>query len=261
MLAQVACTQSTADEEEVFGDLEEQYSTNAIGGNALGGNALGGNALGGNALGGNALGGNALTSAALGSDSIVTDALTDPNARELLKYIVSCALPADAHIDVNVQGVTYGFDGHFGVAPEWGDEGGSCDEECRSWVSGCVISRLDYLQQPLTISLRGKNDGLHSTPQERGQYSHIEATYYGDIFAQPQEIFACLPSGKHSIPRVCGPSLVDCIVDVQGKCEDLCGDQRSDGSYPNCREAATVGKHGKVHKGEKHVGSVTVFLK
>jgi hypothetical protein len=259
MLTQVACTRPTADDEEVEDVAEAQQ--NQITTNALGGNALGGNALGGNALGGNALGGNALTSAALGANEIVTDALTDPLARELLKYIVSCALPEDAHIDVNVQGVTYGFDGALGVAPEWGEVGGSCDEECRSWVSGCVIARLDYLQEPRTISLRGKNEGLKSTPWERANYSRIEATYYGDIFADPPEVYACLPPHKHSLPRVCGPSLDDCIVEVQGKCEQLCGDQRSDGSYPKCRESSTVGKHGKVHKGEKHVGSVTVFLK
>jgi hypothetical protein len=157
--------------------------------------------------------------------------------------------------------VTYSFDGSLGLAPEWGEDGGSCDDECQSWVSACVISRLDYLGEPLTISLRGRHDALDSTPEERGEYSHIEATYYGDIFSHKKKILACLPPGKTEIPRVCGPSLDDCIVEDQGNCEDLCGQQRSDGSYPNCREASTVGKHGKVKKGEKHVGFITVFLK
>jgi len=261
MLAQVACTQPTADEEEVSEDLEQQFSINAIGSNAIGSNAIGSNAIGSNAIGSNAIGSNALTTAALNSNAVVTDALKDPNARELLKYVVSCALPASAHVSVVVEGVTYGYDGLFAVAPEWGEPNGTCDDECRSWVSGCVISRLDYLEQPVLISLRGKNDGLKSTPQERAQYSHIEATYYGDIFADPPEVYACLPPHKHSLPRVCGPSLNDCIVEVQGECEDLCGQQRSDGSYPKCREASSGWHHGKTHKGEKHVGSVTVFLK
>jgi hypothetical protein len=251
MLAQVACTQTTADDEEVDGIDQNHYSTNAVTSNAVTSNAVTSNAVTSNAL----------TTDALNGNAIAIEALNDPNARELLTYVVSCALPAGAHIDVDVQGVNYGFDGSLGVAPEWGEEGGSCDQECRSWVSGCVISRIDYLHQSVLISVRGKNDGLKSTPQERATYSQIEATYYGDIFALPQKIFACMPPGMDSIPRVCGPSLDDCFVDVQGQCEDLCGEQRSDGSYPNCREASSVDKHGKVHKGTKHVGSVTVFLK
>ena len=256
MLAQVACTQPTADDEEVAETHQDLITTNALVDNALVDNALVDNALVDNALVDNALVDNALV-----DNALVDNALIDPNARELFKYIVSCALPEGAHISVDVQGTTYGFDGALGLAPEWGEDGGSCDDECRSWISGCVISRLDYLGQQVLISVRGKNDGLHSTPQERAAYPHIEATYYGDIFSQPQKIYACLPDGKDSIPRVCGPSLDTCVVDVQGECDELCGPRRNDGSYPNCREADTLGQHGKVHKGEKHVGSVTVFLK
>jgi hypothetical protein len=246
MLAQVACTGSTAKEDQEDQDDQDNHFAP--------------DALGQNALGQNALGQNALTSASLNSNILVKNALKDPNAREVFSYIVSCALPAGDHIDVTVQGTTYGYDGALGVAPEWGEPGGECDEECRSWVSGCVIARLDYLQQPKTISLRGKNDGLKSSSQERAAYPHIEATYYGDIFENPQEIYACLPPGKTSLPRVCGPSLAGCIVKVQGQCEDLCGHQRSDGSYPDCREAPVPQKHGCDKKGEKHLGSVTVFL-
>jgi hypothetical protein len=256
MLTQVACTHTTADDEEVA----EAHQNSTID-NALIDNALIDNALIDNALIDNALIDNALIDNALIDNALIDNALTDPNARELFKYIVSCALPAGEHVHVDVEGVNYTFDGALGLAPEWGEDGGSCDEECRSWVSGCVISRLDYLGQSVLISVRGKNDGLKSTPQERAEFPHIEATYYGDIFSHPQKIFACLPPGKTSMPRVCGPSLDDCVVEVQGNCEDLCGDRRNDGSYPNCREASTVGHHGKVHKGEKHVGSVTVFLK
>jgi hypothetical protein len=267
MLAQVACTSSTANDEQEVLDANDNHLSpdalggNALGGNALGGNALGGNALGGNALGGNALGGNSLTSESLNNDANIVKALEDPLARELFKYIVSCALPAGEQVDVTVQGTNYEFDGALGVAPEWGEPGAQCGEDCRGWVSACVIARLDYLQQPETISLRGQNSGLKSTPQERASYSHIEATYYGDIFSDPKEIYACLPPGKTSIPRVCGPSLDTCVVKVQGSCEDLCGRQRKDGSYPNCREAAPPAKKcGGQKKGEMHVGSVTVFL-
>jgi hypothetical protein len=256
MLAQVACTQPTAEEEE---DAEAYQSV--VTDNALTDNALTDNALTDNALTDNALTDNALTDNALTDNALTDNALTDPNARELFKYIVSCALPESAHVNVTVEGVTYTFDGELGLAPEWGKEHGSCDDECRSWVSACVISRLDYLGEAVKISVRGKNPALKSTHDERADYSHIEATYYGNIFSEDQKIFACLPPGKTDIPRVCGPDLQSCVVKVQGNCEDLCGKRRSDGSYPDCREAGTVDHHGKARAGKKHVGSVTVFLK
>jgi hypothetical protein len=254
-LALVACAPSTPVDEPVAEAHQAALVENALVENALVENALVENALVENALVENALVENALV-----ENALVENALTDPNARELFKYVVSCALPADAHIDMTIAGVTYGFDGGLGLAPEWGEVGGSCDAECRSWVSGCVIARLDYLGQAVQISVRGENDGLHTTKQERKTYKHIEATYYGDIFTDPMGIFACLPPGKTNIPRVCGPSLAGCVVKVQGNCDKLCGEKEDDGAYPDCREAPTPKPNGGVKKGKKHVGSVTVFL-
>jgi hypothetical protein len=256
MLAQVACTQPDTDPEEVAETQQGIVTANAVTANAVTANAVTANAVTANALLAHAL-----TTDALATNTLVKNALTDPLARELLTYVVSCALPEDEQISVSVQGVTYTFSGSLGLAPEWGQQCGSCDSECQSWVSGCVISRLDYLGESLDISIRGKKSGLHSNHDEREDFPNIEATYYGNIFQQPQKIFACLPPGKTSIPRVCGPSLDDCIVEVQGNCEDLCGNQKNDGSYPNCRQlGAPKKKHGGYHKGPKHVGSVTVFL-
>lgn len=254
-LVQVACTETTNDEEDV-GEAEQPVLVS----NALVSNALVSNALVSNALVSNALVSNALVSNALVSNALVSNALKDPNARELLKYVTSCALPEDAHFDLEIEGVTYGFDGDLGLAPEWGEEGGSCDDECKSWVSACVIARLDYTGDSFVISLRGKHEALDTPLSEMIKYPVREATYYGDIFASEQKIFACLPMWKQSIPRVCGPSLDDCVVDVQGKCEALCGNMRPDGSYPNCREQGEPKKPWGYKKGEKHVGSITVFL-
>jgi hypothetical protein len=260
MLLQVACTQPNITKGEDTAEAQQGViTTNALSENALSENALSENALSENALSENALSENALSENALSENALVVSALTDPLARELLKYITSCALPEDAHFDLEIAGVTYGFDGALGLAPEWGEVGGSCDAECRSWISGCVISRLDYTGATVTISLRGDHDALHATHQEKIAYPHREATYFGNIFAQPQQIFACLPPGKTSIPRVCGPSLNDCIVHVVGKCEDFCGHPRNDGSYPDCRDDGGKNNH-KQKKGKKHEGSVTVFL-
>lgn len=229
--------------------------------NALTLNALTLNALTLNALTLNALTLNALTLNALTQNNLLLDDLTDPNARETLRYIVGCALPANQTITLDIQGQTYDFPGQLGLASEWGEPGSSCDGKCQQWVSACVISRLDYLGEPLLISLRGENPGLKTTKSERTQYTDREATYYGDIFLKPMKLYACLAPGKTQIPRVCGPSIATCGVDVLGQCEDLCGHPRGDGAFPDCRVPdADDGWWRGHHDGDDVMeGSITVY--
>src|SRR5262249_49182271 len=109
-LTLAACVGTTGEGEEKTGEANEA--------------ALSGNALSGNALSGNALSGNALSSESLASNEVITTALVDPNARELFKYIVGCALPQTEHVHVDVEGTRYNFQGSVGLAPEWGGPGG-----------------------------------------------------------------------------------------------------------------------------------------
>ncbi|WP_437937497.1 hypothetical protein [Sorangium sp. So ce341] len=204
--------------------------------NALTRNALTRNALTRNALTRNALTRNALTRNALMGNSLTSEALRDPESRELLSFIVSCALPEDEKITVEVDRRSYTFVGELGLAAEWGRRNGSCGEKCQEWVSACLLSRVNYLGEHVTISLRGKNEALSSTKRERDKYEAPEATYYGNVFLENQRRFACLAPGERSIPRVCGPSVDDCVVDVVGDCEDVCDGPRHDGSYTNCRD-------------------------
>jgi hypothetical protein len=205
---------------------------------------------------------NLLTLNSLTLNLLTLNALHDPAARDVFKYIVSCALPADESINLKIQGVSYAFPGELGLAPEWGANGGHCDEACQQWVSGCVISRLDYLGQPTLISIRGENPGLKASASEQSTYTNREATYYGNIFTPKMQIHACLSPGKTQDPRVCGPSIATCGVDVVGSCDQVCGKPRADGSFPNCAapDADDVG-HKKADHDDVYHGSVTVFLK
>jgi hypothetical protein len=222
------------------------------------------NALTANALTANALTPNALTANALTANALTANGLGDPNSRELLKYVVSCALTADEHIDVTVEGVTYSFDGQLGLAPEWGEPDGHCGKACQGWVSACVLARVDFLGQPREISLRGQNQGLEVTSSECSAYTQREATYYGNVFASPQQRFACLSPGQTQDTRVCGPSIDGCVVNVVGACDDVCGHQRDDGSFPDCRAPDGDDEHGDGHKkhdaDDVYHGSITVFL-
>lgn len=222
--------------------------------------ALTANALTANALTTNALTTNALTANALTANALTAKALTDPSARLLLKYVVSCALPATAHLDVSIAGTTYGYDGQLGLAPEWGVPGGSCDTTCRGWVSACVLGRVDYVGVTKPLSIRGSIPALASTPAEQKAYPTREATYYGEVFSSPQLRFACLSPGATSDVRVCGPSLTGCVVTVVGSCADACGPAAADGSFPTCHDRLPGA--GSAHPPGRAAfpGSITVFL-
>jgi len=227
--------------------------------NALTQNALTQNALTQNALTQNALTQNALTQNALTQNALTQNALNDPNARELFSYIVSCALPEGETLSYLADdGVTYSFEGSLGLAPEWSKPHARCNETCQQWVSGCVLSRLDYLGQHVEISIRGQNPALATTWEERHEYTQREATYYGNIFAQPQRFLACLSPGETGDPRVCGPSLEGCAVTITGSCDEVCGAPRVDGSFPDCRGSSDHARAGRAQLA--YTGSVTVFL-
>jgi len=222
----------------------------ATAGNSLSWNSLTSNSLTSNSLTSNSLTSNSLTSNSLTSNSLTSLALTtDPLARQLLKYVVSCALPADATIDITLDGTPYSFAGQLGLAPRWGNPGEICDAQCRSWVSACVLSRVNYLGEAVEISLRGTLPALATSTAEQTAYPSREAAYFGDIFAVPQVRYACTSPGSSLISRVCGPSTIGCVMDVLGDCKSLCSKPRRDGSYPNC------GPDTK----SKFIGSITVF--
>jgi hypothetical protein len=222
--------------------------------NALTANALTANALTANALTANALTANALTANALTANALTANGLRDPLGRELLKYVVSCALPDGADVMVKVDGKTYDFPGSLGLAPDWGRAHGSCDGSCQRWVSACVLARVDAAGVEREISIRGDNPALRPTWHELRDYSHREATYYGNIFADQEPRYLCLSPGATSDERVCGPSLADCPMTVVGSCDDVCADRGAFGTFQDCRTAR------RGNRGDVFAETVTVFL-
>lgn len=247
VLGGLAASGCAAPADEQVGVAEEEIVTL----NALTLNALTLNALTLNALTLNALTLNGLTSDALNSNADILSALQDPNAQELLKYVVSCALPEGALVSTP----SGDYEGSLGLAPEWGESNGHCDKSCQEWVSACVISRVDALGQEVEISIRGQNNALTSSPSELAQYTHREGSYYGSIFSQPQRLYVCLPPGATSDPRVCGSSSMEtCGITYTGSCADVCEKPTEDGAYRNCRAPGANDKNQTYH------GSITVYL-
>ena len=207
-----------------------------------------------NALTANALTANALTANALTANALTANGLRDPLAREFLKYVVSCALPADQSISLAVDGTTYEFSGSLGLAPEWGGSQGSCDESCQRWVSGCVLARVDAVGRERTISIRGENRALRPTLREIIGYPVREASYFGNVFVEGQPRYLCLAPGKTSDPRVCGPSLDNCPMTVVGSCAKDCAYEGVFDAYVDCSTS------GHSRRPEIFHESVTVFL-
>ncbi|WP_437969559.1 hypothetical protein WMF04_09760 [Sorangium sp. So ce260] len=220
--------------------LEEESETAAqevFTKNAFTKNALKASALTTDRLATEALTGNPLTSAAIAGSPDVLSALRDPMAREFLTYVAGCALPEGESVEVSLDGETYVFEGDVGLSPEWGRAHGQCNARCQGWVSACMLARVNHLGESLPISMRGQNNALDLGPDERESFPHREGAYFGDLFAPEQLRFACRSPGSTLIRRVCGGTGVDtpdCIVDVLGECDEVCGPLESDGSFRNC---------------------------
>jgi hypothetical protein len=232
----------------------EELSGSALSANALSANALSANALSANALSANALSANALSANALSANALTSKALEDPLAREFLTYVVSCALPAEAVIDMTIDGTEYKFPGGLGLTPEWGQPGGHCDETCQRWVSACVLARVDFLGVHRIISVRGASPALQTSKQEMRDYQDDEATYFGNVFIPGAPKYACLGPGKKEIPRVCGDSLDNCPMQVVGSCTQACRSQGPAGGFTDCSTSGNARKPEIFHE------SVTVFL-
>lgn len=247
--------EGTNDEEETLGTVQEA----ALTANALTANALTANALTANALTANALTANALTANALTANALTANALKDPNARELFKYVVSCALPKGSDIDLTINGIDYTYPGELNLAPKWGLCGGSCNKTCQESVSACVLSRIDYLGQKVNISIRGPQAALKPTAKELSKYTYREGAYYGNLFNSNPVLDACVAPGRTGLPRVCGPTTNGCVVDAIGDCAAICEDSAGFGTFTSCADHKKVNGH--YPPGTKmYENVITVFL-
>jgi|JI7StandDraft_1071085.scaffolds.fasta_scaffold84964_2 hypothetical protein len=174
----------------------------------------------------NGLLGRTLPEVALTSDSLAAslapDALADEDTASLLEYTVSCALAPDQAVDVVVDGDIRTFPGSLGLAPAWGTPEGACDGTCMGWVSACLLARTNFKGESVPISLLGGHPGLEPTADESIAFPVEEATYFGDLFASPVTMYACLPAGETAAVRTCGSDTAGCPIDVVGACDDVC---------------------------------------
>jgi hypothetical protein len=257
-MSSVGCLAQAGDESD--GDVGVAQEA-ALTHNALTHNALTHNALTHNALSSSALIGSSLTSTSLTNNAALSAAMTDADSREVLTYIVGCALPVGNQINLTVSGVAYSFPGELGIASSWGQSSGTCNTSCQEAVSACVLARLDYLGNYVAISLRGSSAALDASASEMASYPVAEGAYYGNIFLSTPTMNACIAPGQTGLTRVCGSTTVGCIVTAIGMCDDVCDKaDKKEGFFPNCRDTAKDAS-GHFPAGTRtYASAATVFL-
>jgi hypothetical protein len=128
----------------------------------------------------------------LNSPDCLPDGSNEPQCggRDLLEYLISCAFPEGTTlVGTAANGVTYNFDGSIGLAPAWERRRLTTREQ--RWMSACMLARVNKNAESVFISLRGPNEVLTVTAEERNEYDLEEGAYYGDIFSDPQQFYAC----------------------------------------------------------------------
>jgi hypothetical protein len=186
---------------------------------------------------------NSLTQNSLTQNSLVMASLeNDPASIDVMKYLVSCALPSGSSLTININGTDTTFNGQIGVAPDWATS--SCDSACQAVVSSCVISRVNYLGQVVDISVRGSNSALAASSTEISAYPYREGAYYGTIFGT-QQMYACTSPSSTLITRVCGPDYATAgcgAITILGNCGDVCDTvDATAGYYGSCHDATRTG--------------------
>ncbi len=168
------------------------------------------------------------------------------HGRDILKYIVRCALPQGASINLAREGESQIVDGAFGLAPDWSHA--PLSDAGRRWVSACVLGFVNALGEHVLVSMRGANANLHATvsDDERARFDFQEAAFYGDIFSKTPVAYVCRgkagakPSAARA-KRLCSdPSeragISRCDMIITGDCADVCESEDAiDRAFRGCR--------------------------
>ncbi|MBS1118166.1 MAG: Alpha-tubulin suppressor and related protein-like protein [Deltaproteobacteria bacterium] len=172
---------------------------------------------------------------AIAAGDTVVIQLTDlENFKQVLRYLVECALPGGRSITYNDElerVVTLA--GGLGLAPEW--ETGAPTAAGQRYVSACLAARTNAAGQTVRLSLRAPAMAVASDT-ERASYTWNEGAFWGDLFSDTPSIKTCVGQGNGVAGRLC---TVDgtCGFTSVGQCSKttVCAVQSAtDGAYTRC---------------------------
>ncbi len=261
--------------------VDEQLNTSSqsvVSQNRLSSNRLSSNRLSSNRLASNRLASNQLSSSrfSLGDrDLIETD-----DGREVLSYIVSCAMPEGITLaGTDSQGNQYEFVGQLGLAPEWLER--PLNQAEKGWVSACLFARVNAYGVSVQISLRGPSSALTVAPDEQASWTLQEGAFYGNYFtapdqpinwnacrgkdaeqAQPHERACAQPDPQNPGKTLCGFNFAgDCGRYSTASTPTACRSFSLNGYYINCanRPIFVPGDHEDEQEGGDDDGQSPIF--
>lgn len=142
------------------------------------------------------------------------------DGRMLVKYLVSCALPAGTVVEVASEGGTHRFPGSMGLAPAWAER--DLNEAEQRLVSGCILARTNRYGLPVLLSMRNDDPeappALQADAEERHAHTHFEGAFFGNLFEPGSPAYACLggsPGAERT--RALEASLRVCTLPSRGE--------------------------------------------
>ena len=118
------------------------------------------------------------------------------SSREILKYLVNCALDEKTIVVANIDGQSFEYPGDIGLAPQWQTRG--LDESEKRWVSACILARTNFYGVTVKISMVSQFEsnvaGLQVTDVEANEYTLSEATFFGNVFDDDPVSYVCGPA-------------------------------------------------------------------
>jgi len=185
-----------------------------------------------------------------GNTASMAEFMATDDGREVMTFIVSCALPEGTTlVGTMPNGETIEMFGELGFASEWIDH--PLKKAGRGWVSSCLFARVSSNDVAIPISMRGQDQPLAASPDEKGDWTLEEGAFYGDYFVAPGEPvqwIACrgrdqaveeiagLIDRDCAEPDPADPAHTLCGFQYAGDCSAVCEQFAPDGFYRKCQD-------------------------
>src|SRR5215471_19094144 len=217
--------------------------------NGMSMNGMSMNGLGANGLWMNGLWMNGLAST--NGLSSTTGLMTTYGGRQVVKYLVRCALPdGQSLVKQDQYGTSYTFAGGIGVAPE--AVTGTCDLDCQEKISACMLAHVNNSGQHISIWMVGPDPGIGWGGSS--SYPYQEGAYFGNIIATPWQGYYCagkdMASGE--VPGRLGTPMSSTVyVDPYGAgvaCNKPNACTPSTDGYTPCNDPAPMAPYTTGHK-------------
>lgn len=219
--------------------------------------------------------------------SVIAPAIaTDAAGDELLGYAAHCALASDQTLRVDGHRGEKRLPGALGLAPDWLHD--RCDDECRRWVSACLVAHANVPGKSVPIFLRARHPAVGAEPGAT-EFSYQEGAFYGNLLVAadaPLEMYVCLGRSvardilSRTLPGDIDDELDDYVSDRLCKTNDGCGvtvtgfcehdehaeliacdsDGGRDGAYGQCRTRPAAARAEAPEEDVAFAEVITVYL-